>query len=112
MAGREDASVAVLIMELEEVEIGEEVQSLEHAVLLLIVYLVERQQEISAVGRAVPRREKHHKKDAEKGSIIPGGFVDPGVWDFCQLLMTKVTSLCLPCGQTASYDAFRIRLFA
>ena len=50
MAGREDASVAVLIMELEEVEIGEEVQSLEHAVLLLIVYLVERQQEISAVG--------------------------------------------------------------
>ena len=28
------------------------------------------------------------------------------------LPMTKVTGLCLPCGQTASCDAFRIRLFA
>lgn len=28
------------------------------------------------------------------------------------LHMTQVTGLCLPCGQTASYDAFRIRLFA
>jgi hypothetical protein len=28
------------------------------------------------------------------------------------LPMTQVTGLCLPCGQTASYDAFRIRLLA
>ena len=95
MAGREDASVAVLIMELEEVEIGEEVQSLEHAVLLLIVYLVERQQEISAVGRAVPRREKHHKKDAEKVSIIPGGFVDPGVWDIHKFFRDSLYGRCV-----------------
>jgi hypothetical protein len=31
---------------------------------------------------------------------------------FVNLPMTKVTGLCLPCGQTASCDAFRIRLFA
>ena len=58
MARRESASVAVLIMELEEVEIGEEVQSLEFAVFLFVVYLVERQQEVPAVGRAVPCGEK------------------------------------------------------
>lgn len=29
-----------------------------------------------------------------------------------QLLMTKVTSLCLPCGQTTLFGASRIRLFA
>ena len=63
-------------MELEEVEIGEEVQSLEFAVFLFVVYLVERQQEVPAVGRAVPCGEKHHKKDTEIICIIPGGFVD------------------------------------
>lgn len=30
----------------------------------------------------------------------------------CQLPMTKVAGSCLPCGQAASYDAFRIELFA
>ena len=39
-------------------------------------------------------------------------FSEEILYIYCQLLMTKVTSLCLPCGQTASYDAFRIRLFA
>ena len=34
------------------------------------------------------------------------------LYEVVNLPMTQVTGLCLPCGQTTSYDAFRIRLFA